>query len=121
MAIQPIITIDGVDLPAPSELSIGRMDLDSPDTTRNELGFLQRDRIRQGVYKVELSFKLKTSPDIQIIERAIEGKELQVTFPTHSGKVTKLMYVGDRNIVVGLYKPNVDDIRWDMSFNLIEY
>jgi hypothetical protein len=96
MAIQPIITIDGVDLPAPSELSIGRMDLDSPDTTRNELG-------------------------LQIIESAIEGKELQVTFPTHSGKVTKLMYVGDRNIVVGLYKPNVDDIRWDMSFNLIEY
>ena len=117
-----IITIDGVDLPAPSELSIGRMDLDSSDTTRNELGFLQRDRIRQGLYKIELAFKVKNSSEIHTIESVIANKELNVTFPTPQGFVTKRMYVGDRSLNVALYDNySTDDIRWDMSFNLIEY
>lgn len=44
-----ILTIDGVGIPAPSSLKIQQSDLDSADTNRNEEGYLQRDRIRQGI------------------------------------------------------------------------
>ena len=36
-----IISIDGVDLPSPSVYRLPRFDMDSSDTTRNELGVLR--------------------------------------------------------------------------------
>lgn len=116
-----IITIDGVGIPAPSSLDIDRMDLDSPDTTRNELGYMQRDRVRQGVYKISLGFNAKVSSDIRIIENAIAKTSVNVTFPSPNGMITKKMYVGDRSLNVVLYNNANDKVRWDMSFNLIEY
>lgn len=117
-----MISIDGVDLPAPSKFKISTFDMDSEDTYRNELGELQRNRIRQGIYKIELEFNGKTSPDVHTIETAIAPVEFKVTFPTPIGKQTKIMYVGDRNgpEMVRNNKNN-DDIRWNISFNLIEY
>lgn len=117
-----IITIDGVVLPTPSTLSVSMADLDSPDTTRNEQGVLQRDRIRQGVYKVELEFNVKKGSEIQIIESAIINSTLNVTFPDTTGRITRKMYVGDRKKNVVLYKNGVfDEVRWNLSFNLVEY
>lgn len=117
-----MISIDGVDLPAPSKFKIQRSDLDSSDTYRNELGVLQRDRIRQGIYKIELEFNGKTSSEIHTIESAIEPAKLKVTFPSPTGTTTKTMYVGDRN-GPEMVKNDEDynKIRWNISFNLIEY
>ena len=117
-----IITIDGVVLPAPSTLSVSMSDLDSPDTTRNEQGVLQRDRVRAGVYKIELEFNVKKGSEVQIIESALTGSKLNVTFPDTSGRTTKEMYVGDRSKTVVLYNAGVSsEIRWDLKFNLVEY
>ena len=116
-----MITIDGVDLPSPSVFKIPRSDLDSSDTGRNELGVLQRDRIRQGIYKIELEWKGINSSDLYLIESAIEPAELNVTFPTPTGLVTKEMYAGDRNVEMVKYSDDFDKIRWNISFNLIEY
>lgn len=117
-----IITINGVDLPHPSSLSVGMQDLDSPDTTRNEQGVLQRDRIRQGVYKVELVFNAKKGHEIALIEQAITGANLSVTFPDSAGRVTREMYVGDRTKDIVLYKNgDFNEMRWNLSFNLVEY
>ncbi|GMG96860.1 DUF6711 family protein [Tepidimicrobium xylanilyticum] len=116
-----MITIDGVDLPSPSVFKIPRSDLDSGDTGRNELGVLQRDRIRQGIYKIELEWKGINSSDLYLIESAIEPAELNVTFPTPTGMATKTMYAGDRNVEMVKYDKDFDKIRWNISFNLIEY
>ena len=117
-----IITIDGVVLPAPTSLSVSMSDLDSPDTTRNEQGVLQRDRVREGVYKIELEFNVKKGNEIQLIESAIKNAKLNVTFPDTTGRITKEMYVGDRSKNVVLYNGGVsDEIRWDLRFNLVEY
>lgn len=116
-----MINIDGVDLPSPSVFKIPRSDLDSGDTGRNELGVLQRDRIRQGIYKIELEFKGINSSNLYLIESAIEPAELNVTFPTPAGKQTKKMYAGDRNVEIVKYNDNPDKIRWNLSFNLVEY
>jgi len=116
-----MITIDGVDLPSPSVFKIPRSDLDSSDTGRNELGVLQRDRIRQGIYKIELEWKGINSSDLYLIESAIEPAELNVTFPTPTGLQIKKMYAGDRNVEMVKYSDDFDKIRWNISFNLIEY
>lgn len=116
-----MITIDGVDLPSPSSFKLPRFDMDSGDTNRNELGVLQRDRIRQGIYKIELEFKGINSSNLYLIESAIEPAELNVTFPTPTGKQTKKMYAGDRNVEMVKYDDNPDLIRWNLSFNLVEY
>ncbi len=116
-----MINIDGVDLPAPSSYKMPRSDLDSSDTGRNELGILQRDRIRQGVYKVELEFKGINSSKLYLIDSAIEPASLQVTFPTPTGSNTRTMYSGDRNVKMVKYNEDYNKILWDISFNLIEY
>ncbi|HOA79958.1 MAG TPA: hypothetical protein PKK61_02695 [Defluviitaleaceae bacterium] len=117
-----LISIDGVDLPSPSSFKISRFDLDSSDTNRNELGILQRDRVRQGIYKIELEWKGITSEQVQTIETAIEPAQIQVTFPTQRGLLTKTMYAGDRNgPEMVKYNEDYNKIRWNISFNLIEY
>lgn len=117
-----IIKIGGVTIPHPSTISIGMQDLDSPDSTRNELGFLQRDRIRAGVYKVSLGFITKTGPEIATIESMISPASIEVTFPDSSGMITKTMYVGDRTKNIVLYKEgDFEEMVWDLSFDLVEY
>lgn len=116
-----LINIDGADLPAPSNFKISRSDLDGSDTGRNEIGVLQRDRIRQGIYKIELEFTGIISEKLQTIEMAIEPASVQVKFPTQLGVLTRTMYAGDRNIEMVKYDPDYNKIRWDISCNLIEY
>ena len=113
-----LLQIDGVDLPAPSVFKIPRYDLDSGDTKRNEEGYLQRDRIRQGIFKIELEWKGITSAQLNTIETAIAPASVQVTFPTATGMQAKTMYVGDRMVEMVKYQP---ETRWNISFNLIEY
>jgi hypothetical protein len=115
-----LISIDGVDLPAPSTIKMPQSDLDSADTNRNEEGYLQRDRIRQGVYKLELEWKGITNAQLATILETIKPASVEVTFPTPVGRVTKTMYAGNRNIEIARYK-NDNDIRWNLSFNLTEY
>lgn len=117
-----IITINGTVLPPPSRFKVVRADIDSSDTTRNEVGVLMRDRVRHGVYKLELEFNVKKGSEIALIESVITGPSFSVRFPDTTGFVTRRMYVGDRDKEVVLYKDgDFDEIRWDLSFNLIEY
>lgn len=116
-----MISINGVGLPPPTTLKIGLQDLDSPDSTRNERGYLQRDRIRQGMYRIELSFDVKTATEIALIESVLVDASLTVSFPDAGGRKTRTMYVGDRNKEMVLNNPVPSKARWSLSFNLIEY
>lgn len=116
-----MISINGVGLPPPTTLTVGKQDLDSPDSTRNERGYLQRDRIRQGMYRIELEFNTKTASEIAAIERTLTGAALTVTFPDAGGNVTKKMYVGDRTKNMVLNNRVSSRARWSLSFNLVEY
>lgn len=115
-----LVSIDGVDLPTPSTYRPPQFDLDSGDTGRNELGVMQRDRIRQGIYRLELEWKAINSSKLATIKAATQPDKFEVTFYTEAGYVTKTMYAGDRNIEMarGFIE---SDIRWNVSCNLIEY
>lgn len=116
-----MININGIDLVAPVVFELPRFDLDSGDTNRNELGIMQRDRVRQGIYKIELGWEKISSSDLQAVESAIEPASFQVTFPSPRGFLTKKMYAGDRKTKIVTYDDNPDKILWDISFNLTEY
>lgn len=116
-----MINVDGVDLPAPIKFKPPNFDLDSQDTNRNELGTMQRDRIRQGIFKLELAWKNINSSNLALIKAAIEPARVKVTFPTEIGFVTKIMYAGDRDIEMVAFNEDYNKILWNISFNLIEY
>ena len=110
-----VFNINGMDFSSSPPLHISQYDLDSGDTNRNELGILQRDRVRQGIYKIEVDRKGITSAQLEAILTAIEPPSFPVTFETPAGPQTKTMYAGDRSIEMVKYGI------WSISFSLIEY
>lgn len=116
------IIIDGVDLPTPSRFKIKKSDIESSDSDFNELGIYQRDRIRQGRYSIELEYYGCTSSGIHTIESAIEPAEIDVTFPSPTGLITKKMFAENRS-GPDMIRHNKDynKIIWKLSLVLTEF
>lgn len=105
--------------PTPTEYDVEIQDIDSEDTGRGETGYMTRERVRAGIYKVSLGFTNITSDDVLKIKEAIEPEE--VTVKLFDGEtVTAKMYSGNRKLTL----KSVDDKAncfWDMSFNMTEF
>lgn len=105
--------------PTPTEYSLDIQDIDSEDTGRGETGYMTRERVREGIYKLSLAFTNITSDDVLHIKEAISPEKISVTLFDGS-EVTVQMYAGNRSLKL----KSVDDESncfWDMSFNLTEY
>lgn len=118
-----LLKINGVDMPTPSSFKVPESDLDSQDTGRNELGFLQRDRVRQGLRKIECSWNALKPAEASILLKAVKPASVLVTYmdPEEATYVNKNMYVGDRSSEMKIYDDSTGDCRWNISFNLTEY
>lgn len=119
-----MISIDGTMLPNPTKYLVSMSDLDSSDTTRNEAGVLVRNRVRQGVTKIELAFNLKGKDAAQLLDLVTPAKVHVEYFDPRVFAPREIdAYVGDRSSNMLVYVPGmkVEDIRWEVSFNLIEY
>jgi hypothetical protein len=119
-----LIKIGSTDLPSPVEYSVSLQDIDSENTRRTETGELTRDRVRAGVYKIQVTWKV-TKTQLANIISAISPAELSVTFfdPTTSNNKTATMYSGDRtgNLVL-LEDPDAPgESLWEFTTALIEY
>ncbi len=116
-----MIVIGAVDLPDPASYDVQRSDLDSENTGRSEAGVLQRDRVRAGVYKLSLTFRV-TKTDLKVITDALAPVSFSCTFfdPTTSSAPTKTMYAGDRRAKM-IYYPATGETRWELSVDLIEF
>lgn len=119
-----IITIGSTELPAPVEYTVSLQDIDSENTRRTEAGILTRDRVRGGVYKIQVAWKV-TKTQLKTITDAISPAQFSVTFfdPTTSTDPTKYMYSGDRTGKLILLKDpnNPGESLWELSTSLIEY
>lgn len=119
-----LVYINNVGLPNPTKYSVPLSDLDSSDTSRNELGELVRNRVRQGIRKIELSWVLRGS-QVPGLLKLIKPAKFRVRFldPNTFTYQEANMYVGDRSCSMKLYTDDmdVDETLWDISFNLIEY
>lgn len=104
--------------PTPTKYALDIQDIDSDDTGRGETGYMVRERVREGVYKLSLEFTNITSLDVLNIKNAISPETIGVTL-FDGNYVTVNMYVGNRSVVL----KSVDDDAncfWDVSFNLTE-
>lgn len=105
--------------PSPTEYSLEVQDIDSPDSGRGESGYMVRERVREGIYKLSLSFTNLSSDDVLAIKQAISPESIRVTL-FDGDPVTKQMYVGNRTLKL----KSVDEQSncfWDMSFSLTEF
>jgi hypothetical protein len=119
-----MISIGGVALPNPTDYKVILQDLDSDNTTRSETGFLTRDRVRAGIYKIDVTWQVKR-PLLKLITDQLETAKFTVTFfdPTDSADHTAQMYCGDRSGTLKSYtdESKPDESLWELSLQLIEF
>ena len=104
--------------PKPTKYSLDVSDIDSSDSGRGETGYMKRERVRAGMYKLSLSFLNIPSDEVLKIKAAISPEEIVVTL-FDGNYVQVKMYAGNRTLEL----KSVDDMSncfWDMSFNLTE-
>lgn len=105
--------------PTPTKYSLEMQDIDSEDTGRGETGYMTRERVREGIYKLSLGFTNITSDDVLLMKEALSPASISVVL-FDGDTVNADMYVGNRSLVL----KSVDDngnCYWDMSFSLTEY
>lgn len=119
-----MLVIDGVQMPNPTKYRVSMSDLDSSDTGRTESGILTRDRIRQGVTKIEVGFIVRGSEAAAILE-AVEPAMVPVQYYDPRADLIRNIqaYVGDRQCVLKVCLPDMSasEFLWEISFNLTEY
>lgn len=113
-----ILSIDGVQLPAPMVYEVEFNDLDSDDTGRSEDGLLRRKRIRHAVAKIKVGWEQLTQDKADLILNAIEPASFTVVYYFGSQK-TATMYAGNQQCK--LLRINQGQSKWDIAFDLIEF
>lgn len=120
--MQTIIRFGNITPEAPVSFSVHRSDIDSNDTGRSETGVLYRNRIRAGVYKLQVAWRVNKQ-QLAVITSAISADSFSVTFfdPTSSLEKTCTMYAGDRSAALVLNGDSAADTLWDLTVNFIEF
>ena len=127
MAIRDLVTVGDYALPEPSTYSGNTSTL--VDSARNVQGVMIGSVIRDGVSKVELTWKYLTVEQWARIQKCFNvrmgGKFINtVTFFDQSagGWVTKEMYISDRKAGMWRRNPDTGDVMgWtDCSLSLVE-
>lgn len=119
--ISNYITINGTRLPTPTTYRVQMADLDTENTTRDETGVLHRDRIRSGVYKIIVSWRLRSSILASVIS-LIQSSSFTVTFFDTNTMTyqTKTMYAGDRESEVIIGDETAAGVLVDFNVDFIE-
>ena len=101
---------------------VQRADLDSNETNRSESGYLHRNRLRSGVYKVIATWRVNVS-QLTALTAALSPEEFSATFVdlTTCTYRTCRMYAGDKSAKVVLGSAEMGELLVDFSCNIIEY
>lgn len=114
-----LLVIDGFNMPSVVDYEVSINDLDSEGSGRNELGVNQRDRIREGVRKIQVSGVQLSESEVALILQATKKAEFNVTYlDPEVGVTTKSMYAGPKN--TKLVYNSWSEERWNINFNLVE-
>ena len=113
-----ILTVGGVALPTPNEYKVQLSDLDSSDTGRTEDGVMMRNRIRDGIAKISVSWAALSTEDCAKILKAVSPDSVQVDYFFGEMRSAK-MYAGDRT--ADLKAAREGQAVWNVELNLIEY
>lgn len=113
-----LLTIGGVVMPTPTELSLGYMDISKAE--RNAKGNMIIERINTK-RKLEIRYSYITAADLETLLKAVSPTTFSVTFlngQTNSFQ-TGTFYCGDRNVSFIDYIDGVPRYK-DFTFNVIE-
>ena len=119
--MEPLLKIDGFEMPTPSGITVTYQDLDSSDTGRNANGVMIRERIRTGVIKLTISWRVLYAEEMSRILTAVKPAFFTVRFydPETASFRDATMYVGDREST--FYTLRNDLIMYtDFEISLIE-
>jgi hypothetical protein len=113
-----LIIIDGVEIPAPSEYSVGIQDISKAVRNANGTMIIERVATKR---KIELSWKYLSKEQLAQVLTAVSNVFFQVTFidPQDNATRTGTFYCGDRKAGMLDYKNGVPRYK-DVQFNLIE-
>lgn len=113
-----LINVDGVDLPTPSDFSVGIQDLSKAE--RNARGTLIMERIATKS-KLELSWKYLTRTQLSQILNAVSPTFFTVIYmdPITDANRTGTFYSGDRSVGMLRFTNGVPEYR-DVKFSIIE-
>lgn len=113
-----LLRINGTELPAPTDYSVQYSDIDSSDTGRSENGVLLRNRIRAGVAKISVSWKMLSQSETDTVLHAVSGESFSVEY--YGGDSAATMYAGDKSLQ--LVSIDTNNTAWySVSVNLIEF
>ena len=113
-----ILLIGGVTLPAPNEYKVQLSDLDSSDTGRTEDGVMMRNRVREGIAKISVSWAAVSTADCTKILNAVTADSLDVSYFFGEMRSAR-MYAGDRT--ADLRAARDGQAVWDVALNLVEF
>ena len=113
-----LIIIDGVEIPAPSEYSVGIQDISKAERNANGTMIIERVATKR---KIELSWKYLDKDQLAQVLNAVSPVFFQVTFidPQDNATRTGTFYCGDRKCGMLDFKNGVPRYK-DVQFNLIE-
>lgn len=113
-----LISINGVALPTPSELKVGKYDISKAE--RNANGTMIIERITTKT-KLSINYKFLTGAQLATVLKMIQPTFYNVTYidPVTNTAKTSSFYPGDRNMGMVDYFNNVARYN-DISFELIE-
>lgn len=98
--INPLLSINGVAMPAPSKFNITLNDLDSEETGRSIDGNLHRDVIGTNFRTIDLEWKHMKRDDLKRLLNAVSNANFNVSYydPIEDAIVSKVMYAGNRKV-----------------------
>lgn len=104
--------------PGPSKYSVNLSDMDGENSNRSETGYMNRDRVRAGIYKLQLGWTNLTMEQVDSLLAAVSAETFEVGFYFGGAKSAE-MYAGDRQIDLQC-DPEDGHSYWNVSFNLVE-
>lgn len=113
-----LIKIEGVDIPTPSEYSVGIQDISKAERNANGTMIIERIATKR---KIELSWNYLSKEQLAQVLNAVSGVFFQVTYvdPQDNATRTGTFYAGDRKCGMIDFRDGVPRYK-DVSFNLIE-
>lgn len=113
------IEITGIDIPTPSDYSVGLMDISKAE--RNARGGMIIERIRGDMRKIDLLWKYLSPEGVSKVLDVVSTVSFVVKYldPKTNSIQTRTFYAGDRS--VGALDYINGKIRWkDIKFNIVE-
>lgn len=114
----PIRSVGGVAVPAPSKYSWKESDVSSPDAGRTEDGLMHKETVAKKIH-IELSWENINDNEAKTILVAFSNDEyFQVTYFDYKAMnfLTKTFYVGDREVEAYNRAMKISTV----TFNIIE-